>query len=59
MTLRIENDRIAFYQNGVPVAYFTDNKLFVTQGEVTETFRLGKFQATPRENGNVTWKVVG
>lgn len=59
LTLKIENDRIAFYQNGVVVAYFTDNKLYVTHGEFTETFRLGKFQATPRENGNVTWKVVG
>lgn len=59
LTLKIENDRIAFYQNGTVVAYFTDNKLFVTHGEFTETFRLGKFQATPRTNGNVTWKVVG
>jgi hypothetical protein len=59
LTLKIENDRIAFYQNGVVVAYFTDNKLYVTHGEFTETFRLGKFQATPRTNGNVTWKVVG
>lgn len=58
LTLKIENDRIAFYQNGVVVAYFTDNKLYVTHGEFTETFRLGKFQATPRANGNVTWKVV-
>ena len=59
LTLKIENNRIAFYQNGVVVAYFTDNKLFVTNGEFTETFRLGKFQASPRANGNVTWKVVG
>lgn len=59
LTLKIENDRIAFYQNGVAVAYFTDNKLFVTHGEFTETFRMGKFQAAPRANGNVTWKVVG
>lgn len=58
LTLKIENDRIAFYQNGVVVAYFTDNKLFVTHGEFTETFKLGKFQAMPRANGNVTWKVV-
>lgn len=58
LMLKIENDRIAFYQNGVVVAYFTNNKLYVTHGEFTETFRLGKFQATPRSNGNVTWKVV-
>ena len=59
LTLKIENDRMAFYQNGVAVAYFTDNKLYVTNGEFTETLKLGKFQATPRDNGNLTWKVVG
>lgn len=59
LTLKIENDRIAFIQNGVAVAYFSDNKLMVTHGEFVETFKLGKFQAEPRENGNVTWKVVG
>lgn len=59
LTLKIEHDRIAFYQNGVAVAYFTDNKLFVTHGEFTETLKMGKFQAMPRANGNVTWKVVG
>lgn len=59
LTLKIEHDRIAFYQNGVAVAYFTDNRLFVTHGEFTETFKLGKFQAMPRANGNVSWKVVG
>lgn len=58
LTLKIENDRIAFYQNGVVVAYFTDNRLFVTHGEFTETFKLGKFQAMPRVNGNVSWRVV-
>lgn len=58
LTLKIENDRIAFYQNGVVVAYFTDNKLYVTHGEFTETLMVGKFQAAPRANGNVSWKVV-
>lgn len=58
LTLKIENDRIAFYQNGAAVAYFTDNKLYVTHGEFTETLMVGKFQAAPRTNGNVTWKVV-
>lgn len=58
LTLKIENDKIAFYQNGIAVAYFTNNKLYVTNGEFTETFKLGKFQASPRANGNVTWKVI-
>lgn len=57
LTLKIENDKIAFYQNGVAVAYFTDNKLRVTDGEFINTFKLGKFKASPRENGNVTWKL--
>lgn len=58
LTLKIENDKIAFYQNGVAVAYFSDSKLYVTHGEFLETFKLGKFQASPRSNGNVTWKVA-
>jgi len=28
ITLRIENDRIAFFDNGVEVAYISDSKLY-------------------------------
>lgn len=59
LTLKIENDRIAFLQNGVAVAYFSDSKLYVTSGEFLRDFRIGRFQAEPRQNGNTTWKVVG
>lgn len=59
LTLKIEHDRLAFLQNGVAVAYFSDSKLYVTHGEFLQTFKLGKFQSVPRENGNLTWRFLG
>jgi len=57
ITLKIENDRIAFYYGGVPVSEWTEDKFSASNGEFTSTFRLGKFSAEPRDNGNVTWRV--
>lgn len=58
ITLRIENDRIAFYDNGVEVAYISDSKLYITQAEILTDLQLGKFAYTPRNNGNLSllWK---
>ena len=58
ITLRIENDRIAFFDNGVEVAYISDSKLYITQAEILTDLQLGKFAYTPRNNGNLSllWK---
>lgn len=57
ITLKIENDQIAFYYGGVPVSEWNEDKFSAANGEFTKTFRVGKFSAEPRENGNTTWRV--
>ena len=56
LTLRIENDRISFLDSGVEVAYFSNNKLHVTDGEFINSLQLGNFAFIPRENGNLSFK---
>jgi hypothetical protein len=58
ITLRLENDRIRFLQTGAEVAYFSNNKLFVTDAEILGSLRIGKFAFLPRANGNTSLKKV-
>jgi len=59
LELQIRNDRISFIQNGAEVAYLSNNKLYVVDGEFTNSLRLGNFAFTPRANGNLSFKKVG
>ena len=54
----ISNDRISFLQSGVEVAYISNNKLYITQAQITDSLQLGSFAFVPRENGNLSlvWK---
>lgn len=56
LMLRIENDRISFLDAGLEVAYFSNNKLYVTDGEFLHSLQLGNFAFMPRENGNLSFK---
>ena len=59
ISLKILRDRITFYQGDNPVAYFSENKLYITNGEFLNSLRLGNFAFTPRTNGNLSFgKVV-
>lgn len=58
LELQIGNDRISFFQNNTEVAYFSNDKLFVVDGEYTNSLRLGKFAFLPRTNGNLSFKKV-
>lgn len=58
LELKISNDRIAFMQSGAEVAYFSNNKLYVTDGEYTNSLQLGAFAFIPRANGNLSFKKV-
>lgn len=59
LTLRIENDRIAFLEGGVEVAYFTNNKFYITDIEVIQSIKIGNFAFTPRSNGNLSFGKIG
>lgn len=58
LTLRIENDRISFLDSGLEVAYFSNNRLYVTDGEFLHSLQLGNFAFIPRDNGNLSFKKI-
>lgn len=58
LELQISNDRISFVQNNSEVAYFSNDKLFVTDGEYVNSLQLGKFAFLPRASGNLSFKKV-
>lgn len=55
LTLRIENDRISFMDSGMEVAYISNSKLYITDGEFLHSLRLGNFAFMPRESGNLSF----
>lgn len=56
LTLRIANDKISFLDSGIEVAYFSNNKLYITDGEFINSLQLGNFAFMPRSNGNLSFK---
>lgn len=54
LVLRIENDRIAFLDEGAEVAYFSNQQLYVTDAHFLNSMRLGSFAWVPRSNGNLS-----
>lgn len=59
VTLKLENDVIAFYQFGQRVAYFSDGELKVSQASITTQLNLGNFEFVPGKNGNLTFRKKG
>lgn len=58
LTLKIQNDRISFLESGAEVAYFTNRKLYITDGEFLNSLQLGRFAFMPRTNGNLSFKKI-
>lgn len=58
LTLKIQNDRISFLQSGLEVAYFSNKKLYVTDGEYLNSLKIGSYSFLPRANGNLSFKKV-
>ena len=58
ITLRIENDRISFLQSGAEVAYFSQRKLYVVDGEFLGRLKLGKYAFEPQEDGSLTFGLI-
>ena len=59
LTLKIQNDRISFYEGSGEVAYISNKKLYITDAEVLTSIRVGNFAFIPRANGNLSFKKVG
>jgi len=56
--LQISNDRISFLQSGYEVAYLSNGKLYITDGEFIHSLKIGKFSYIPRANGYLDFKRV-
>jgi len=51
--VQITSDRIAFYQNGVEVAYFSNNNFYIAKGVVTDSMQMGNFMWKVFSNGSL------
>lgn len=58
LTLTLSNNRLSFKQNGIEVAYISDNKLYIYDGEFLNSLKIGRFIFIPRENGNLSFTYV-
>lgn len=58
LTLRISNDRISFLESSSEVAYMSNNKLYIQDGEILDRFMIGRFAFYPRANGNMTLRYI-
>lgn len=56
VTLRVENDKISILEGEIEVAYFNNQKLYITDAEILASLRIGEFTYIPRENGNLSFK---
>jgi hypothetical protein len=50
----LTNQKLAFTENGYEIAYISDNKLFITNGEILDTFTMGPWVWDVGPNGNLT-----
>lgn len=58
LTLKMQNDRISFMENEVEVAYISNQKMYISDAEVTNSHTIGTFAFAPRANGNLSFRKV-
>ena len=59
ITMRLDNDSLDFYNNGMKVAYMSDNTLYITNGRFLQTVRIGNYGFVPEDNGSVSFTYLG
>lgn len=59
LTLKIEKDKVGFYQNNNLIGYYGNSKFNIVDGEVTHSLMIGNFAFVPRANGSLDFKKVG
>lgn len=60
-TAKLSNEKLAFLQNNVEIAYISNNKLYITDAEISNKLTIGNatngyFDFIPRANGNLSLK---
>lgn len=58
VSVKILPDRVSFTEGGQEVAYFSNNKLYVTDIHVLTSLRIGDFAFFPRASGNLSFRKV-
>ena len=56
---QLDNTQLAFVQNGNIVAYVSNNKLYITNAEITDNLQIGKYQWITQSDGRMSLKWVG
>ena len=56
---RLVNDRLSFTQNGVEVAYISDDKLYITNATILNELVIGNMAFKRRKNGNLSLVMIG
>lgn len=56
LILTLSNDRMSFIQNGTEVAYISDKRLYIYDGEFINSLKIGRWVFIPRKNGNLSFK---
>lgn len=54
LTMELTNDRLSFKQNGVEVAYISNNRLYIYDGEFINSLKLGRWVFLIRASGNLS-----
>lgn len=59
ISVNLDNDKLRFMQEGIEVAYMSDNKLYIQNAEVLSSIKLGKFAFVPdTETGSLSFGKV-
>lgn len=58
IVMKLDNDDLAFYQNGEKVAYISNNKLEITEAKVNTSLQIGNYAFVPRNNGSLDFRRV-
>ena len=54
VALRLTNERISFLNNGVEVAYISDNKLYIRDAQFLQSIIIGNYQFILEKNGSLS-----
>lgn len=56
---KITNQEWSIQKNGAKVTYINDQTMFITDGQFTQSLKVGAFGFVPRANGSLDFKKVG
>ena len=59
ITMQLDNDSLTFFDNGTPVAYISDDQLFIENGRFLRQVRIGNYGFIPEANGSVSFTYLG